>query len=51
MDNTSQFQSEMSNFSLEHDNSDKIIRKNLVKDIDIDIVNSKIKKWRRSTSW
>ena len=33
----------MSNHSAEYDNSDKIIRKNLVKDIAIDIVNSKMK--------
>ena len=43
MNNTTQFQSEMSNHSPKCDNSDKLIRKNLVKDIDIDIVNSKIK--------
>ena len=43
MNNTSQFQSEMANHSPEGDNSDKLIRKNLVKDITIDIVNSKVK--------
>ena len=43
MDKTSQFQSEMSNLSPEHDNLDKITRKNLGKDITIDIVNSKMK--------
>ena len=43
MNNTSQFQSEMANHSPECDNSDKLIRKNLVKDITIDIVNSKMK--------
>ena len=37
--NTSQFQSEMSNFSPEHDDSDKSIRKNLVKDIARLLVN------------
>ena len=42
MNNTSQFQSETSNHSPECDNSDKLIRKNLVKDITIDIVNSKM---------
>ena len=42
MNNTSQFQSEMANHSPECDNSDKLIRKNLVKDITIDIVNSKM---------
>ena len=41
--NTSQFQSEMSIFSPEDDDSDKIIRKNLVKDIATDLVNSKMK--------
>ena len=40
--NTSQFQSEMSNLSPEHDDSDKIIRENLVKDIAKDLVNSKM---------
>ena len=34
-DNTSQLQSNMSSLSLEDDNSDKLIRKNLVKDIAI----------------
>ena len=43
MDKTSQFQSEMSNLSPEHDNLDKITRNNLVKDITIYIVNSKMK--------
>ena len=33
----------MSNLSPKHDNLDKITRKNLVKDITIDIVNSKMK--------
>ena len=41
--NTSHFQSEMSNLSPEHDHSDKSIRKNLVKDIAKDLVNSKMK--------
>ena len=41
--NTSQFQNEMSNLSPEYDYSDKSIRKNLVKDIAIDIGNSKMK--------
>ena len=39
MDNTSQFQSEISNISPEHDNLDKLIRKNLIKDIATDLVN------------
>ena len=43
MDNTSQVQSDMSNLSPKHDNVYKIIRKNLVKDIAIDLVNPKIK--------
>ena len=33
----------MSDLSPEHDNSDKIIRKNFAKDITIDLVNSKMK--------
>ena len=37
------FQSEISDLSPEHDNSDKLISKNLVKDIAIDIGNSKMK--------
>ena len=41
MGNNSQFQSEMSDLSPEHDNSDKLIRKNYVKNIAIDIVNQK----------
>ena len=40
--NTSQFQSEMSDLSPEYDDSDKSIRKNLVKDIAKDLVNSKM---------
>ena len=40
MDNTSQFLSEMSGLSPEHDNSDKLILKNLIKDVAIDLVNS-----------
>ena len=47
MNNTSQFQSEISNHSPECDNLDKLIRKNLVKDIAINIVNSKMKNGRR----
>ena len=43
MNGASPFQSEMSNHFPECNNSDKLICKNLVKDIDIDIVNSKIK--------
>ena len=43
MDNTSQVQSIMSTFSPEHDNLDKSICNNLVKDIAIDLVNFKIK--------
>ena len=43
MDNTSQIQSEMFDLSPEHDNSDKIIRKNLVKNIATNLVNSKMK--------
>ena len=42
-DNTSQFQSEISDLSPEHDDSDKIIFKHLVKDILIDLVYSKMK--------
>ena len=41
--NTSQFQSEMSIFSPEDNDSDKSIRKNLVKAIATDLVNSKMK--------
>ena len=41
--NTSQFQSEMSNLSPEHYDSDKSIRKNLVKAVATDFVNSKMK--------
>ena len=40
--NTSQFQSGMSNLSPEHDDSDKSIRNNLVKDIARLLVNSKM---------
>ena len=40
--NTSQFQSEMSNLSPEHDDSDKSIRKNLVQDVARLLVNSKM---------
>ena len=40
--NTSQFQSEMSNLSPEHDDSDKSIRKNLVQDVARLFVNSKM---------
>ena len=40
--NTSQFQSEMSHLSPEHDDSDKSIRTNLVTDIAKDLVNSKM---------
>ena len=40
--NTSQFQSEMSNISPEHDDSDKSIRKNLVQDVARLFVNSKM---------
>ena len=47
MNNTSQFQSEMSNHSPECDNSDKLIRENIVNDIAIDIVNSKMKNGKR----
>ena len=47
MDNISQFQCEMSDLFPEHDNSDKLIRRKLVKDIAIDIVNSKMKNGRR----
>ena len=49
MDNTSQFQSEISDLSPKHDNSDKRIRKNLVKDIlpYVDKVNSKMKREER----
>ena len=42
-DNTSQSQSNMSSLSLEDDNSEKFFRKNLVKDIAKDLVNSKMK--------
>ena len=51
MNNTSQFQSETSDLSPEHDNSYKFIRNNLIKVIVIDLVNSKLKKLRKSTSW
>ena len=37
----------MSDLFPEHDNSDKLIRRKLVKDIAIDIVNSKMKNGRR----
>ena len=47
MNNTSQFQSETSDLSPEHDNSDKFIRNNLIKVIVIDLVNSKLKNWGR----
>ena len=40
--NTSQFQSEVYNLSPEHDDSDKSIRNNLVKDIAKYLVNSKM---------
>ena len=43
MNNTSQIESDMSDLSPKHDNLDKIIRKNRVKDIAIVLVNSKIK--------
>ena len=42
MDNPSQFQSEMSDLSPEHDDLDKSIRKNLVKDVARLLVNSKM---------
>ena len=45
--NTSQFQSEISNLSPEHDDSDKSIRKNLVKDIAKYLVNSKMSNGER----
>ena len=47
MVNTSQIQSDMSNLSPKHDNLDKIIRKNLVNGITIDLVNLKTKNGSR----
>ena len=40
MDKISQFQSALFDLSPEHDNSDKLILKNLIKDVAIDLVNS-----------
>ena len=43
MDNTSQFQSKTSDLSPDHDNSDKLVRNNLIKNITTVLVNSKMK--------
>ena len=43
MENTSQFQREISDLSPKHNSPGKIIRKNLVNDIVTDLVNSKMK--------
>ena len=48
MGNNSQFQSEMSDLSPEYDDSDKVIRKSLVKDIAIYLFNSKMKNGGRT---
>ena len=43
IDKTSQSQSEVSNLSPDYDNSERLIRKNLIKDIATDLVNYKMK--------